>query len=381
MRSTSLLVAALAATAAERPRQKPLAAPYYRNELLDLHKELVAVESISGNEGMVGRLLHSRLESRGFRLRKQPVALRPGVRAKGFGGVGGGGPDRFNLLAWKGGDAQRSVARVVVTSHLDVVPPYLPYLFDGGRPVTRRTVLRGRGSVDAKASIAAMVIAMEQLLAGRAIAPDAVMLVFVVGEEVDGEGMRVFSASPERPRPLDAVVFGEPTDNRLACGHKGALLCQLVAAGTPGHSGYPWLGKSANELLVSALHRLIEADLGSSPDFGNTTVNIGQLEGGVASNVIAERALANIAVRVAAGSEADGAAHVVAKIQSMLRQVDRTALALKCDPGYGPVSCDCKVPGEPSTPPPPPPRRRLRLGARPADPSSRLRNRLCQLRN
>ncbi|KAM4054293.1 peptidase [Hirsutella rhossiliensis] len=308
-------------------------APSYRDQLLRLHKSLVSIESISGNETKVGRFLADHLQAKGYTVDRQCVAPRAGFPND---------TERFNLLAWQGG--KRAKARVVLTSHIDVVPPYIPYQIDHGKgPATKDTVIKGRGSVDAKASVAAMVVALDQLLAAQAIAHDDVMLVFVVGEEVGGDGMRAFSDSLGGTA-FDSVIFGEPTENKLACGHKGGLFCEVTATGTPGHSGYPWLGKSANELMVRAMARLIDADLGSSDLFGNTTVNIGRFAGGVAANVIAEHALVGLAVRVAIGREEDGAKTVQRKIQAILDQVDEEALAIKCPQGYGPVECNCDVP-------------------------------------
>lgn len=355
MRSASVAAAALLALAPPSARcasQQPLSdgllhrappaapdVPAYRDQLLGLHKSLVSIESISGNEAEVGRFLADHLHARGYTVDRQRVAPRPGSPND---------TERFNLLAWQGGGGggQRPAARVAVTSHLDVVPPFIPYHIDdaGGR-VTKDTIIRGRGSADAKGSVAAMVVALDQLLAARAVARDDVMLVFVVGEEVGGEGMRVFSDSLG-PAALDSVIFGEPTENRLACGHKGSLFCEVTATGVPGHSGYPWLGKSANEPMVRAMVGLLDADLGSSDLYGNTTVNVGRIAGGAAANVIAEHAVAGLGIRVAVGREDDGAESVRAKVQAVLDRVDSEALTMNCAPAYGPVKCNCDVPGE-----------------------------------
>ncbi len=97
------------------------------------------------------------------------------------------------------------------------------------------------------------------------------------------------------------VIFGEPTELKLASGHKGILIFTLKAHGKAAHSGYPWLGQNANDMLVIALVALQKLELPSSDDYGNSTLNIGQISGGVAANVIAEEAYAKIGVRIAAG--------------------------------------------------------------------------------
>ncbi|PNY23293.1 Peptidase M20 domain-containing protein [Tolypocladium capitatum] len=318
------------------PAHRPSHAPAYRHELLGLHKSLVSIESVSGNENEVGNFLVGRLAERGYTVDLQFVAPMDGTPA---------GRERFNVLAWHG--RRRPNPKVVVTSHMDVVPPHIRYGIEHGE-LSKDTVIRGRGSVDAKGSVATMVIALDQLLAAHKVNGDDVMLLFVVGEEVAGDGMRTFSDSLDGmnpPRRFEAVIFGEPTENKLACGHKGGLFCEVTARGVPGHSGYPWLGKSANELMVRAMARIVDADLGSTALFGNTTVNIGRFEGGVAANVIPEHASVKLAVRVAIGPEAEGARVVQRKIQAILDEIDGEAFTFHCTHGYGSVETNCDVPG------------------------------------
>ena len=97
------------------------------------------------------------------------------------------------------------------------------------------------------------------------------------------------------------VIFGEPTELKLASGHKGILIFTLKARGKAGHSGYPWLGKNANHMLAPALVALQTLELPSSENYGNSTLNIGTISGGAAANVIAEEAHARIGLRIAAG--------------------------------------------------------------------------------
>jgi acetylornithine deacetylase len=86
---------------------------------------------------------------------------------------------------------------------------------------------------------------------------------------------------------------------KLASGHKGGLGFTIKAKGKAGHSGYPDLGKNANNMLIRALAPLDEIRLPWSTKYGNTTLNIGTIQGGVAANVIAEDATATVSVRVA----------------------------------------------------------------------------------
>ena len=311
--------------------------PSYRSSLLSLHKTLVSIPSTSGTEQHVGDVLVDYLTSIGYTVERQYLP-RPDSTS----------PRRFNVLAWRQPKDQLSSTPepgVLVTSHIDAVPPHIPYSISS-TPPNADTLISGRGSVDAKASVAAQITALEELRRQGTISGDEATLLFVVGEETVGDGMRHFSSvARARNRTFDAAIFGEPTEGKLACGHKGHAACTIRARGKAGHSGYPWLGKSATEVLARALVRVLDADLGSSERFGGTTVNVGTMEGGVAANVIAERASARIALRVAAGDQETGWEVVRGRLEGVLRGVDEE-LEMECTNGYGPVECYCDVEGE-----------------------------------
>lgn len=312
-------------------------APSYRDHLLSLHRSLVTISSTSGQEHEVGNFVVDFLTDKGYIVHQIPVEPSENTPKD---------QSRFNVVAVKTRDLNKP--RLLVTSHIDVVPPHIPYEIDDGE-VTQDTTIKGRGSVDAKGSVASMITAVEELSRSGEINDDDIMLAFVVGEEVDGRGMRTFSSflsSRDDPITFDAVIFGEPTEGKLACGHKGALACTLTATGIAGHSGYPWLGKSANEVTVRALAKILDTDLGSSEAYGNTTVNIGRFDGGVAINVISESATVGLMTRVATGPEKGGALIVKDRILEVLNAVDDEAFDLQCTPGYGFIACECEVDGE-----------------------------------
>lgn len=339
------------------PREGPRGnTPSYRVPLLTLHRALVNVSSISDSEGLVGLLLAGLLKDFNYTVELQQVP--PSNASQGLDL-----PPRYNVIAWPGRNSSRTLdKRTIITSHIDVVPPYIPYAinnktvppseevdFGALSPTTR---ISGRGSVDAKASVAAQITATNELLSEGAISPDSVVLLYVVGEENSGTGMKYFSSSlsnttayPVRPQ-FRAGVFGEPTENKLACGHKGGASGNITAIGKAGHSGYPSAGKSAIHVLIRALDRLLDEDLGSSERYGNTTVNVGLIEGGVAPNVIAPAASARILARVAVGNHTTGGQIVAERIKKVVEDVDPESLKVEIISARGPVETDCDVDGE-----------------------------------
>ena len=254
---------------------KAMKTPLRTLDPLELTRRLIEIESITYNEAAVGAYLHGLLEERGFLVERTAVPQPPNSRSTG---------ERFNLFAGIGKPPD-----VVLSTHMDTVPPYVPFQEDD-------LYLYGRGSCDAKGIIAAQVAAAERLRdAGVAVG-----LLFVVGEERDSAGARVANLAPRGSRFL---INGEPTDNRLALASKGVLRAEIQAHGKMAHSAYPELGDSAVHKLVTVLNRILELKLPAVEDVGPSTLNIGFIEGGRAPNVVADAASALVLVRLVGPSE------------------------------------------------------------------------------
>jgi acetylornithine deacetylase len=126
-------------------------------------------------------------------------------------------------------------------------------------------------------------------------------LLFVVGEERNSAGANAAARSPRGSR---YIVNGEPTENKLALGSKGALRYEVAATGKMAHSAYPELGDSAIDKLLTALTAIRAIPLPTDPVLGPSTLNIGTLAGGRAPNVIADEAHADIFIRLVGDSTA-----------------------------------------------------------------------------
>lgn len=232
-----------------------------------LTRQLVDIESISENESAVGHFLFQFLADQEFRPERMPVPHSSGR-------------ERFNVYA----GVSPEVPDVVLSTHMDTVPPFIPSSEDG-------EFIHGRGSCDAKGIIAAQIAAAEKL---RALGV-RVGLLFVAGEERGSFGAREANKQPKGSRFL---INGEPTDNRLALASKGVINAIVRARGTMAHSAYPELGDSAIHKLIAALHRILQIQLPVNPEVGPSTLNIGLLQGGHAPNVIADEASATLLVRL-----------------------------------------------------------------------------------
>jgi acetylornithine deacetylase len=236
---------------------------------LELARTLIDVDSTTGREAEACAWLARYLRDRGFQVTEQPVA---------------GG--RFNLLASVGPEPV-----VVLSTHVDCVPPFFPSRVEGGR-------LYGRGACDAKGALAAQLTAVERL---RENGERRVGLLFVVGEERGSDG--ALAANGISPGPV-YLVNGEPTGSRLGLATRGAFRVRLRATGRAAHSSQPERGISAIDLLIDALVELRGIALPEDPQLGRTFYATGLISGGVAPNVISPSAEAELNFRtVGPGSE------------------------------------------------------------------------------
>ncbi|KAM7198546.1 hypothetical protein V8F33_005052 [Rhypophila sp. PSN 637] len=313
----ALAVAGLSFSAAVAGQQAQHPLELYHNPILEsssplinLHKSLVEHRSISGSEANVTAFLSGYLQQKGFTVKTQTVD-----------------DDRQNVLAYLGSSEK---TRVLVTSHIDTVPPFWPYERRGDE-------IWGRGTVDAKGSVAAQIIAVQELITDGQVVEGDIALLFVVDEEIGGPGM---SNVNNLGLSWEAVIFGEPTELKLARGHKGGLGFNITARGKPGHSGYPDQGRNAIDMLVRALAALVSLKLPWSNEYGNTTLNIGEIEGGVAANVIPADARATVMVRVAAGTPDT----VVELIKEAVLEASPD-VELSFTYGIGPVPLDYDIDG------------------------------------
>ncbi len=247
-----------------------------KDEAILLLRRLMDIDSTTFSEGEAGIFLAEHLKSRGFFVETTEVPQPERAPGKGV---------RFNVYA----SAQEGAPFVVFSTHIDTVPPWIPSSEDEEK-------VYGRGACDAKGIIVAMILAAEQLR----VKGLPVGLLFVVGEERDSSGAKIANLHPKGSRYL---INGEPTDNRLALASKGALRASVTATGTMGHSAYPELAESAIHKLVHALNAVLAVELPVTNDVGPSTLNIGLLEGGHAPNVIADKASAQLLVRLVGPSE------------------------------------------------------------------------------
>jgi acetylornithine deacetylase len=230
-------------------------------DLLTFARELIDIDSTTGQEAQAGAWLASQLRGMGYTVTEQPLA-------RGCA----------NIVA------TLDAPVVVLSTHFDCVPPFFPSRVEGGR-------LYGRGACDAKGILAAQVAAAERL---RSRDERRVGLLFVVGEERGSDGAEAANRIPPGSRFL---INGEPTDSTVASATRGVLRVRLEAEGRAAHSAAPARGESAIDKLIDALVRLRSMPLPVDSHLGKTFYSIGLINGGVAPNVISPHAWAEVLFR------------------------------------------------------------------------------------
>jgi acetylornithine deacetylase len=236
-------------------------------DAFQITRALIDIDSVTPHEERIGDWLfdHLRPLVERFNGRIEKIQVEPG---------------RNNVWAWWG------TPEIVFSTHMDTVPPFIPSKEDD-------EFIWGRGACDTHGLCAAMIKSLERLLEEGV---RDLGLLLVVGEEVDGRGAAFANETP--PAGVRYLINGEPTENLLALGSKGALGLRLTAKGAAAHSAYEELGDSAIIKLLDNLQALRGVVWPSDPILGETTLNVGTIEGGIAANVIPDKASASLMIRV-----------------------------------------------------------------------------------
>lgn len=232
--------------------------------LFELTKKLINIPSVSGDEEAVGFFLRDYLEKLGWTIELQTVSS-----------------NQNNVIAYL-----NKTPRVFLSTHIDVVPPHIPASEDDEK-------IMGRGACDAKGIVASQIVAAEEL---RKQGINDIGLLFTVEEEEGGAGAKAANLHPIAQK-CKFIVNGEPTDNFLATGSKGSLRFYIRTTGKAAHSAYPEMGESAIDKLLDILNDVLQIEFPPDDFYGETTNNIGTINGGLKTNIIAPNAEAGLHIR------------------------------------------------------------------------------------
>ncbi|HEU4700411.1 MAG TPA: M20/M25/M40 family metallo-hydrolase [Gemmatimonadales bacterium] len=262
---------------------------------LALLRELVAIPSVSGSEEAVARFAEAWARAQGLDVVRDETGVKLEVRGRAAGPT------------------------LALASHLDVVPPGEGWTRDPFAPVVEAGRLYGRGSGDAKASVAAMLTAAADVAAAGGPGRGRLLVLLGYGEETRHTSMPAAVASVGA---IDAAIVGEPTNLDLAVAQRGLMMVDLVARGDQRHAGYA--DPDANGEFTNAALALAEDLLRlphvardrAHPVLGHPTITPTMLEAGVSRNVTPPSARAVLDIR---STPAWPHAELAAALRSALR--------------------------------------------------------------
>ena len=274
--------------------------------LVEFLQALVCIPSINppGQEGPAAELVATHLRKFGLAVEIfGPEPSRPSVLAR-LKGTGGG-------------------PTLLLNGHTDVQPAGSGWKHDPFGGVIEGTRLYGRGSVDMKAGIAAMVYSAEAIVrSGLRLKGD--LLITAVADEVSGGHQGTGFLVRSGKIRADMAVVCEPTGDSVNVAHRGTVWIEIEVRGKSAHGGRPWLGVNAIS-KIGKIARAIEDELLPSlqvwkhPLLPSPTINFGTIHGGNKFNLVADHCVLQIDRRTVPGEEID----------EVLRQIDEICGAVR----------------------------------------------------
>jgi len=258
---------------------------------MELAQQLIRLPSTpeSGGEPRVAELLAKRLDQAGFTVEVDHYdAAHANVVARW------GDPDSPALC---------------LSGHLDTVTVVEDeWSIDphAGAVVGQR--LYGRGAVDMKTGVAAMVRAAEEYVVSPPPGAVPLALVLTAQEEVGSLGATALARDGGLLPKSRFLLIAEPTSNQPVLGHRGALWVDLESHGRSCHGSTPQLGENAIEKLVEALTRVrtwAEGTAATHEVLGRRTLNIGRVGGGTLRNIVPDLAAAELDFRTPLEADAE----------------------------------------------------------------------------
>lgn len=247
-------------------------------------QELLRVNTSNppGNEHKVSRMLAERCESRGLQGR---ITMIDENRSN------------FELRLQGKGTSGKTL---MFCGHIDTVSPgkqpwtYSPY---SGELVENR--LYGRGASDMKSGLAAMLLAVEELHAEGVELDGDIVFLATAGEEVDSCGARHYHDMIGM-EGIDAIVIGEPTNEKVVIGHKGALWLEIKTYGKTAHGSMPDQGINAIDYMGHVIQLIesfkLEWRVEKLP-LGSSSMAVTQIGGGIQTNVIPDQCFIQVDIR------------------------------------------------------------------------------------
>lgn len=203
----------------------------------------------------------------------------------------------------------------------------------------------GRGAVDMKGGIAAVVAALCKVVDSRAALQGDVVFAATAGEETDSSGVQRFMQHRSRLPELVGVVIPEPTDLSVVTAHRGLFWLKITTRGKAAHSSMPERGVNA----ITSMRRVLDAleqyqiPIQPHPLLGKSSLSVNMIGGGDAMNIIPDRCTIGVDIRTLPGQDHEALRYDIERILAQLKAtvpqfdaelvIERLAQAVETDPG------------------------------------------------
>ena len=295
--------------------------------VLDLHADLVRFPALSHEEEAIADFVEAYARRVGG-----PHGVRVGREENNVWAALGDGDDVL-LLA----------------SHLDVVPASENHPYDPFTPMIVDGRIYGRGTVDAKASGAAMLQALLGLSANGFRPEGGQLIVALTACEESGGGYNGMQHLRPHLPDVKAALIGEPTELRPCLAQKGLLILKLHAHGRSAHAARAHLGRNAIEGMMRDLAALGGLRFPEDPFVGPVTITPTRIEAGTASNVVPDRCTATLDIRTNADTPHPWLAEQIARaVESEVEVYSQRFVPCRTDADSRVArACAAALPGEP----------------------------------
>ncbi len=277
---------------------------------VSLLQELVRIPSVNGDEEAIGNYLHALFLQWGWEsCLYQVEPRRPAVVAR----IKGQKPGK-TLMYTTHYDTH-------VTDNMDI-PPFSPDIKNG--------FLYGRGSCDAKGSIAAMIVSALSLSQKNPDFAGSLLLAFVPDEEYLNKGTTFLM---EHGITADFAVVGEPTELEIGFGHRGCTHLDIITTGKAYHSAYPERGINAIEKMAYVITQLRQNFFPAYHNrcheyLGHPVINLGLIRGGSRIHTVADQCVASFLRRDLPGETTED---ILSEIQLFLDSLMEKDPSLKAE--------------------------------------------------
>ena len=224
---------------------------------------------------------------------------------------------------------------LLLCGHMDTVP--------GRRSVNLSDgLLYGRGAVDAKASLASMMMALSRF--SKSKFDGKIIMACVVDEEGTGKGVKNLV---QEGIEVDSAIFGEPSGiDKVTIGYKGRLGLRFLCETSSVHASAPWMSNNAVERIFD-LWKEIEMQIAenhSKQKFASTSASLTEINGGSSHNVTPDRCEMTIDIRLPPGRSCSS---ILSDIEGIISKANRNessgtpaSLSMKIEDATEPFEAD-----------------------------------------